>query len=529
MSLMTMSPNVQELDATGRKRSHDEFVEPGCGEPLRFEGKTPGLVGDTSESESRTSTATRKQMTITANPVSVEENQFTPASTNSNNSPLKSSTPFTNPESTPLQSPLPNLSKPTTQDSSSLANTPEPSTAPSPSAQMAPPPPSGPAAKRKRLTKEEKAAKDLEMAKKKQEREAEKAAKAAEKAKKEAEKDAEKAKRDAEKAQKDAERRQKAEEKERERRKREEDEARKARSQPKLNSFFKINPATPKKTTAAKVDEAVNNASPSGTPNKEGAKEASVYEQMFKPFFVKDQVSVARVWDNGLDEAAREAKSRILDECVGEKQGQTEVKPFDPLIALQLPRLRPLGRSIPSVRKIMAELGGGSSEKAVDSTTESQNAQIREAREALSGIPMKLLSFREDVRPPYYGTVTNYPSGIAGLRKLARNPLSKDILPLAYDYDSEAEWQDDDGEDIEGLDDDDEDPDNDEDMDDFLDDSEDAGVIRPAFGGGMEPESTGIRWENCQNTPPSPHMYKFRMEFILGKSLQKTWRVSIAR
>jgi chromatin assembly factor 1 subunit A len=65
---------------------------------------------------------------------------------------------------------------------------------------------------------------------------------------------------------------------------------------------------------------------------------------------------------------------------------------------------------------------------------------------------------------------------------------------------------------------DDEEVDHDEDMDDFLDDSEDVGPARPAFSGGMEPKSTGLCWENYNRLNNTTKTYKFRMEFMLGRS-----------
>ena len=61
--------------------------------------------------------------------------------------------------------------------------------------------------------------------------------------------------------------------------------------------------------------------------------------------------------------------------------------------------------------------------------------------------------------------------------------------------------------------------DDDEEMDDFLDDSEDTVLGRAAFsaGKGMEPESTGLCWENRTRLGPNPHMYKFHMEFVHGE------------
>lgn len=380
------------------------------------------------------------------------------------------------------------------------------------------PPSSGPSgqppAKRKRATKADIDARKAELEAKKVEKEK----KEAEKAVKAAEKAAEKAKADAEKQAKAEEREKKKREKEEEdarkaeeKARKAEEQAKKARAQPTLASFFKLKPTAPKESRADDTAQ----ASPAGTPKKSEVKEVSVYEQMFKPFFVKEQVTLAPRFQ--MDEGTMDAKTRIFEEYVDGKRGAVEVKPFVPEQALQLPFLVPRGRLYPSVRQMMAEWHDNSSRKPVDLTTESQNTQIRKTRQALQDVPMKFLGFKEDVRPPYYGTVTSMPSSLASLRKLARNPVARDVLPLQYDYDSEAEWQEEDGEDVDLMDDEEDDAENDEDMGDFLDDSDDVGLTRPVVVSGLEPESTGVCWENRKRLGPKAHMYKYRMEFILGK------------
>lgn len=346
----------------------------------------------------------------------------------------------------------------------------------------------------------------------KEKKEAEKAAKAAEnateKAKAEAVKQAKAEERERKKREKEEEEIKKAEEKA----KKAEEQAKKARAQPTLANFFKMKPSGPKASNA----EDAAHASPTSTPKKADVKGVSVYDQLFKPFFVKDQVTLAPIFQ--MDEETREAKTSILEEYLDGKRDTPVVKPFDPEQALQLPFLLPRGRLYPCVREIMAEWTDNSSRTPIDLTTESQNTQIRKTRQALHDVPMKFLGFKEDVRPPYYGTVTHYPSSLGSLRKLARNPVARDILPLQYNYDSEAEWQEEDGEDVDLMDDEEDDGDNDEEMDDFLDDSEDVSLARPQhLVSGLEPKSTGICWENRKRLGPSPKMYKYRMEFILGK------------
>lgn len=379
--------------------------------------------------------------------------------------------------------------------------------------------------KKKRLTTEEKAARDAEKRKRDEEREKkkrekdeaeklkaqEKAAKADAEKLKAQQKAEEKAAKAAEKAEKEQEKRQRAEEREKKKREKEEEEAKKARSQMRLTSMFNRTATTPKKDAASKSDNALS----TGVTAKNEAKETSLYDQMFKPFFIKENVKLARNFLQ-MDEETREAKTKILDEYLsGERQHPTTT--FEPLEALQIPYKVRRGRVYPSVKKIMSEFEGLSTSTPTDQTTESQNAQMRHTLEVLKSVPVKSIKFREDVRPPYVGTISGLPPGVKSLQKLARKPISK-ILPLNYDYDSEAEWQEEEGEDVDDLDDDEEDAELDEDMEDFLDDSEDTGPARRVFSGGMEPESLGPCWENRKRSSAEPKLYKYRLEFVLGMS-----------
>ncbi|KAK3359868.1 chromatin assembly factor 1 subunit A-domain-containing protein [Lasiosphaeria hispida] len=285
----------------------------------------------------------------------------------------------------------------------------------------------------------------------------------------------------------------KAAKKEAEKKRKAEEDAKKKRSQSKLTDMFTVDASTPQKK---------------GTG-------VSAYDQLFKPFFVKEHVTVAKS-PSEMDDATRELKSTILGEYVEGKRGEVKLDHTDLIKALRMPcsskRLR--GRVYPSVKKIMAKYHELSS-LPIDLTTKSQNEQIRHTLEALKAVPVKSLKFKEDVRPPYVGTISGLPTGVRSLRRIARNPISKNILPLDYDYDSEAEWQEEDGEDVDELDDEDDDMEIDEDMDGFLDDSDDAGPARLVFSGGMEPESTGLCWENRKRLNSPAKVYKYRMEFIL--------------
>ncbi|KAJ4306440.1 hypothetical protein N0V88_001241 [Collariella sp. IMI 366227] len=362
--------------------------------------------------------------------------------------------------------------------------------------------------KKKRLTGAEKAAKDAAIEAEKRKKQEEREKKRREKDEAEKLKAEQKAAKAADKAGKELEKKQKDDEKKKRKREKEEEDAKKSRSQMKLTSMFNLAPATPKKEgTVSKSDE----LTPKGASTKTDAKETSVYDQVFKPFFIKEHVRLANN-PFEVDEETREAKAKILDEYLSGKRKEPSPT-FNPLESLQISYRVRRGRVYPSVKKIMEESDVLSSNAPGD-TTESQNAQIRHTLEALKLVPIKSIKFREDVRPPYIGTISGLPRGVKSLQRLARKPISRTILPLNYAYDSEAEWQEEEGEDVDDLDDDEEEADLDEDMGDFLDDSEDVGPARMGFSSSMDPETIGPCWEDHKRQT-TPKLYKYRVEFIL--------------
>ncbi|KAL0943397.1 chromatin assembly factor 1 subunit A [Colletotrichum truncatum] len=382
-----------------------------------------------------------------------------------------------------------------------------------------------PPAKRKRRTAAEKEAEEREKAQKKKEREelkeAKQISKAIEKAKVDAEKQAkqaEKAKAEAEKQAKIDEKRRKKEEEERKAR---EEKEKKERAQPKLISFFSKTPATPKKETPAtstKTESPVKAPIADSTKSPAAKEEKSEYEKRFKPFFVHETVRMAKS-PFEMDEETQVAKSTILEEFFqGKRTKEIRKGDFDPVEALQLPsRPAPRGRIYPPV-KYTVEKMRKLTQKAEGASEEDKKAIMKETTDALRNIPIKTLRFWQDVRPPYKGTVTlrPYQAGKDGMRRLARKPTLRDLMPINYDHDSEAEWESE-GEDVDIDDDDEEDLDGDDDMDEFLDDSEDTGPARYVSANGLEPVSTGLCWEDRKRMGPVRTVYEHRMEFILGK------------
>ncbi len=537
MPLFDMPSNVQDPELTARKRRIEELLKQDGSDFQQPSLKNLGDVSGDSES-SPLPRLVHRSVSLSRDPLAderLEENLFalettplqgTPALTAAGSSPMEvdSPSPSSKPNMDRAQS---NALSPSRPSGVTSAPSSQPLSTPSASASGEPP-----AKKRKRLTEEEKKAKAETEAAKKQEKEAlqakaeeEKRQKLEEREKKKREKEEadklkseQKAVKAAEKAEKDAERRQRAEEKDRKKREKEEEEAKKSRSQMRLTAMFiSKSSSTADADTKAECPDNRNPASSSAdAKSKPKTAELTYYATHFRPFFVKERVSLAK---NGhqMDEEALLAKTRILDGYVAGTE-QFELGPFNPVRVFGLPfALPPRGRVYPSVREIMTK-HSGPPRSPIDLTTEEENTRIRQMRRDLKMVPVKSLKFREDVRPPYIGTVSSLPAGVTSLKKIARNPVSRKVLPLDYGYDSEAEWQEDDGEDLDDGDEDDEDLEEENDMDDFLDDAEDVGPIRQLFLGGIEPTCIGPCWENARGVGPEPELDKFRMEFILGNS-----------
>lgn len=399
-------------------------------------------------------------------------------------------------------------SKKGTSDAKSSSTTKAPSSASAP-------------AKKKRTPAEiqaEQAEKQANKAREEQERAAKRQKKEEEKAEKEKARLAKEAVRKEKEAEKEALRKKKQEEEDRKKA----EEEKKRRQQPTLSMMFAkkpkadASPSTPVKQSIAKPAEpspAVQSSSPAA---KQSKPEKPLYERLFQPFFVKSGMTLAQPSFAQMSSETVTAKSKILDEYIYGQRSEENVKPFNAVSTFHLSGLSS-NRGIihPSVKKIMAELLGDPIESA--DRTESQQARFSDVQKQLSKIPVKLVSFYEDVRPAYVGTVTSF--NPEELHKLARRPTSRVLTKLNYEYDSEAEWEEEEGEDLDDADDDEEDNEGDDEMADFLDDAEDAVAVRTAHLPEEEPKSTGICFENRHRAGPCPTVYKYRMEFLLGKRM----------
>ncbi|KAK8013016.1 hypothetical protein PG991_010391 [Apiospora marii] len=513
-----MSPNIQETEAASRKRSHDEYAE--------------GAV-DVEVAAAASAATPVKEPIISASVVDEEADQ--PPNNTALSSPLSSppmsSSPAANTDggsnTSPHNSPSPKQT--TSAPSTAMAPSKKPASDAKSSSTTKAPSSAGVPAKKRRTPAEiqaEQAEKQANKAREEQERAAKRQKKEEEKAEKERVKEEEKAEREKARLAREAARKEKEAEKEALRKKKQDEEdkkkaeeEKKRRQQPTLSMMFAKKPKadapppTPVKQTIAKPADpspAVQSSSPAAV--KQSNPEKLPYERLFQPFFVKSGMTLAQPSFAQMSDETVTAKSKILDEYIYGQRGEENVKPFNAVSTFHLSGLSS-SRGIvhPSVKKIMAELLGDPIESA--NRTESQQARFSDVQRQLSKIPVKLVSFYEDVRPAYVGTVTSF--NPEELNKLARRPTSRVLTKLNYEYDSEAEWEEEEGEDLDDADDDEEGDEGDDEMADFLDDAEDAVAVRTAHLPEEEPKSTGICFENRQRAGPCPTVYKYRMEFLL--------------
>ncbi|KAM3068878.1 hypothetical protein ACMFMG_004052 [Clarireedia jacksonii] len=386
----------------------------------------------------------------------------------------------------------------------------------------------------KEAKKIEKQFKDQEKARERERKESEKQAQLEEKRRRDKEKDEEKKRKDAEreaeraakeekKRIKDAEKREKEEKKQRI----EEEKKKKAASQKTLSSFFGTPASAKSSRERTSASPAPGSASGSASANAVQTtpikKEISPYEKMFPSFFIQNSVTLAPINRFSRDEEASEILQAKIDEYLSGSRSPERKRQFNAteLFHLMGSDLLPRGKSCVSVREIMADLYGDPS-KPIDLTTDSQNMQIKRTKDMLKRIPIKFLKFQEDVRPPYQGTYTKTP--VNGMARLARNPMRRDLPKTDYDYDSEAEWiEDEDAEDLNSEGEEDEEgPDDAEDMDGFLDDENDdlTHSRRMVIQGDLEPVSTGLCWEDRKKRSTNVKMMAYRMEFILDPTMK---------
>ena len=379
--------------------------------------------------------------------------------------------------------------------------------------QATPPSATGPGpAKKQKLTFTQK---EVEKARKQSEKDSKKAQEAERKRKqklaKEEEREAAKRQRELDKAEKQKAKSAEKQEKEDAKRMKDEEKKRKERSQLRLGYFFQ------KPVTGEALDESpqascrrspvISLGGPDDHENemplKASPPKKSDGKCWFLPFFVPQNVKLAPV--NQFARDANLANMAVSRLDTGMKQEQ-ELHTEDLVSTFKSKKRKRCQKPRCTMQELVESIQG-ESKSPIDLTGEATSPR-------LSDVPYKILSFREDVRPPFKGTYTRVVSPKSAL-KLSRHPFARQLPGTNYEYDSEAEWEppNEDDEDLESGDDEsDVGEEGEEDMDGFLDDEDDLGRRKQVVGD-MTPISSGLCWANT-NDEKASSLDEFRMQTL---------------
>ncbi|KAK2733628.1 hypothetical protein FQN57_002066 [Myotisia sp. PD_48] len=374
--------------------------------------------------------------------------------------------------------------------------------------------------KKRKLSPASKDARDRQKSEEKAKKEEERKLKEEEKRKRDEEREVKRRKKEEERQAKEDEKKRKEEEKQGEKKKREEERLKKekpSQSQMKLNAFF----AKPKASATKAIEPSAAEDASNSTPEVEAVEQKPIsdYERDFPPFFVRSSVQMGPSHRFERDEHAIKYACEKLDAIQHANAGEadSESKPtFNPstLFNMISYKRRQGKTNIPSVKDILLTLQDPNCNYVDLTGPKDTIALTTESEKKLRKVPMKILQFQEDVRPPYQGTFTKkMPAQTA--RRLCRNPFLHSIPDFNYDYDSEAEWEEpEEGEDLGSEVDDEPSEDGEDDMDDFLDDGDEDGGPgkRRMVAGDLEPQCTGICW--AEETVNDPVIAQHRMEIM---------------
>jgi chromatin assembly factor 1 subunit A len=243
------------------------------------------------------------------------------------------------------------------------------------------------------------------------------------------------------------------------------------------------------------------------------------YEKVFPPFFVHPNTELApanRLPSNKTDPEVATALSNPSLFSTWSDTAPDKSQHIQETFKFRL-RAKRSSHKPKSVRTIVDQIQG-SSTAPIDLTGKYPPLHLESL---LDGVPLKVFSFHQDVRPGYHGTYTR-PVSPRSKKSLARKPSARRLPDTDYDYDSEAEWEppDDGDDDVDAVDEESGSEEEEDDMEDFLDDEDDVGRRRLIVGN-MDPVCSGLCWEGEAKktlTSSGPfNMKDFGMEIINGQ------------
>ncbi|KAL8293085.1 hypothetical protein RQP46_000779 [Phenoliferia psychrophenolica] len=251
---------------------------------------------------------------------------------------------------------------------------------------------------------------------------------AKEKAKLKAKKDAEKEERKAAKAQADAEREEKKAKKlavENEKKAKEDKKKAEISKQSGFfNGFFT-------KKSASPAPASLTYAVAAGTATPGGSKETD-FTRTFKPFHIRPSVTVAPVNGFRKSRPGKTAPKVQINSLESITLEESLASFLEGVPKHRIPPYNPHPTPFLAVRDAVHKINDASA-------TGSDVSAYYQMLESRAKVPIKLLKFKEDVRPGYVGTWTKT-SRVVG----PRTPFGRDTALLRYDYDSEDEWEEDD-------------------------------------------------------------------------------------
>lgn len=235
----------------------------------------------------------------------------------------------------------------------------------------------------------------------------------------------------------------------------------------------------------------------------------SAYERSFPSFFVKEYTTIAPInrckrTAESLEQSRETIEESlvpggVLAEC-SRKRPQSSLQIFFHLPAQKRPRGT---YKTHCVKDLVIQING-SANHPID-LTDSKSRTNTTPHDLLCAVPIKYLHYAEDVRPPYIGTYTKLPLRHSA-SKLCRNPFTRALPAMNYDYDSEAEWEEpEEGEELNSEGEEElGDEDDADDMDGFLDDEETEGngPKRRHLMGDIQPVCTSLHWEGGPGQVP---------------------------
>ncbi|CAH7678453.1 hypothetical protein PPACK8108_LOCUS12981 [Phakopsora pachyrhizi] len=175
---------------------------------------------------------------------------------------------------------------------------------------------------------------------------------------------------------------------------------------------------------------------PAAFVEEKNQRKSSDYEKAFKPFNVRANVDIAPINRFRSSCDTEEDPKKLINIPTDFSTKDCLAQFFASTSAQRKSSSSHKAHEIKTVREIV----NGIAESEMSGNIEDTKRWRRKLQNR-NVVPLKFLRFHEDVRPGYVGTWSKNSRLVSG-----RNPYGKDTCLFNYDYDSEADWAEEDGE-----------------------------------------------------------------------------------